>query len=231
MVTTSGEFIAALAAEYRVILIGGLAVIAHGYNRPTKDVDIWLEPLDSPQAWAQALDQTCAIFQGLTLHSLPGWKRITGSEIAVAADQVGMIRVLGMDCPVDIFRKPNEFPTDSFDEVFTRATCIADGTKLPDPLDLIITKLNTGRDKDLHDSQHLESVIRERYRKILPTASLDEVKHLLERFVDWEVCKIALDNPNQNVRHYVIDCLREMAAEGDPFSQALLEEREIPYSQ
>jgi hypothetical protein len=230
MGATSGEFIAALAAEHRVILIGGLAVIAHGYNRPTKDADIWLEPFDSPQAWAQALNQICAKFQGLTLHSLPGWEIISGSEIAEAADEVGMIRVLGMDCPVDIFRKPNEFPTDSFDEVFTRATSIADGTKLPDPLDLIITKLNTGRDKDLHDSQHLESVIRERYRNILPTASLDEVKHLLERFVDWEVCKIALDNPNQNIRDYVIDCLREMAAEGDPFSQALLEEREIPYS-
>jgi hypothetical protein len=28
----------------------------------------------------------------------------------------------------------------------------------------------------------------------------------------------------------VVNCLREMAADGDPFSQALLEEREIPYS-
>ncbi|MES2982390.1 MAG: hypothetical protein V4727_08760 [Verrucomicrobiota bacterium] len=230
MGATSGEFIAALAAEHRVILIGGLAVIAHGYNRPTKDADIWLEPFDSSDTWAQALNQTCAKFPGLTLHSLPGWKQITGFEIAEVADDIGMIRVLGMDCPVDIFRKPNEFPADSFDEVFTRATSIADGTKLPDPLDLIITKLNTGRDKDLHDSQHLESVIRERYRNTLPSASLDEVKHLLERFMDWEVCKIALENPSQKVRDYVIDCLREMAADGDPFSQALLEEREIPYS-
>jgi hypothetical protein len=141
-----------------------------------------------------------------------------------------MIRVLGMDCPVDIFRKPNEFPADSFDEVFARSTSIADGTKLPDPLDLIITKLNTGRDKDLHDSQHLESVIRDRYRNILPSASFDEVKYLLERFMDWEVCKIALNNPSKQVRDHVVNCLREMAADGDPFSQALLEEREIPYS-
>ncbi len=227
---SSGEFIAALAAEHRVILIGGLAVIAHGYNRPTKDADIWLEPFDSPESWSNALTTICEKFTGLTLHTLPGWRQITGSEIAEAADDIGMIRVLGMDCPVDIFRKPNEFPTDSFDEVFNRGTAIADGTHLPDPLDLIITKLNTGRDKDLHDSHHLESVIRDRYRNALPSASFDEVKLLLERYIDWEVCKIALDNPSQKVQDYVINCLREMASDGDPFSQALLEEREIPYT-
>lgn len=140
-----------------------------------------------------------------------------------------MVRILGLDCPLDIFRRPNEFPSDSFDEVFERGTPNTDGTRLPDPLDLIITKLNTGRDKDLDDSRHLESVIRQRYQTILPSASLDEVRQLFDRFLDWEVCRIALENPSQDVRNYTIECLREMAAEGDPFSQALLEDRNIPY--
>lgn len=229
MGTTAGQFIATLASEHRVLVIGGLAVIAHGFNRPTMDADIWLEPLDSPATWAEALEKACARYSGLTFHTLPGWRRIAGAQIAEAAGDVGMVRVLGLDCPLDIFRQPNEFPAGSFDEVFERGTPNSDGTHLPDPLDLIITKLNTGRDKDLDDSRHLESVIRERYRSLLPTASLDEVRRLFDRFLDWEVCRMALGNPAQEVRDYAIECLREMAGEGDPFSQALLEDRQIPY--
>ena len=82
----------------------------------------------------------------------------------------------------------------------------------------------------MDDSRHLESVIRNRYRTILPTASLNEVREMFDRFLDWEVCKMALTNPSQDVRHYAVECLREMEAEGDPFSQALLEDRKIPYS-
>jgi hypothetical protein len=230
MVTTAGQFIETLAARQRVLVIGGLAVIAHGFNRPTKDADIWLDPLGSPSEWADALFLFCSDFPGLTLHSLPGWRPVEGLEIAAAAEEIGMVRILGLDCPIDVFRQPNEFPAESFDEVFERSTLNADGTRLPDPLDLIITKLNTGRDQDRYDSQHLESVIRERYRKLLPAASLDEVRKLFERFLDWEVCQIALTHPTQEVRDYAVECLREMATEGDPFSQALLDERQIPYS-
>jgi hypothetical protein len=230
MGATTGQFVKELASQHRVLVIGGLAVIAHGLNRPTMDADVWLEPLDSPSAWADAVEQVCSRFPGLSIHTLPGWRLIAGPEIAAAAAEVGMIRILGLDCPLDLFRKPNEFPPDSFDEVFGRGAANADGTWLPDPLDLIITKLNTGRDKDLYDCQHLESVIRERYRALLPSASIAEVKYLLGRFLDWDVCRIALDNPSQEVRDYALECLREMAGEGDPFSQALLEDRQIPYS-
>ncbi|MEI6176060.1 MAG: hypothetical protein WCS43_04140 [Verrucomicrobiota bacterium] len=230
MVTPAGQFISALANQHRVLVIGGLAVIAHGFNRPTKDADIWLDPLDSPTTWAGVLERICAGFPGLSIHTLPGWRPVAGPEISQAAEEIGMVRILGLDCPVDIFRRPNEFPSDSFDEVFERGTPNTDGTRLPDPLDLIITKLNTWRDKDLDDSRHLESVIRKRYQTILPSASLDEVRKLFDRFLDWEVCRIALENPSQDVRNYTIECLREMAGEGDPFSQALLEDHKIPYS-
>lgn len=36
-------FIDRLTATHRVVVLGGLAVIAHGYSRHTKDADIWLE--------------------------------------------------------------------------------------------------------------------------------------------------------------------------------------------
>jgi len=228
MVATTGEFITALTSRHRVLVIGGLAVIAHGFNRPTMDADVWLEPMDSAQTWAKAIGEACSKIPGLSLHTLPGWLRIDGDQVAAAAEEIGMIRVSGLDCPVDVFRQPNEFSSDAFDEVYARSTPSADGTRLPDPLDLIITKLNTGRTKDLDDSRFLESVIRDRYRSILPSANLEEVTQLFERFVDCDVCCMALENPSPDVRAHAMACLQEMAADGDPFSQAILENREIP---
>ncbi len=83
-----------------------------------------------------------------------------------------MVRVLGLDCPLDIFRKPNEIEISDFDAICRRATLCSDGALLPDPLDLIQSKLDTGRDKDLKDIQHLESVVRADYKLRLSTASL-----------------------------------------------------------
>ena len=41
MATPVQQFIDRLTPEARVLVIGGLAVIAHGYDRHTKDADIW----------------------------------------------------------------------------------------------------------------------------------------------------------------------------------------------
>ena len=45
--------------------------------------------LETPVAWAVALQRTCAGFPGITIHTLPGWRQIAGSEIATAAGEVG----------------------------------------------------------------------------------------------------------------------------------------------
>jgi hypothetical protein len=39
MGTTAGQFVEELASRHRVLVIGGPAVIAHGFNRPTMDGD------------------------------------------------------------------------------------------------------------------------------------------------------------------------------------------------
>jgi hypothetical protein len=231
MGTQTTDFIRALAIEHRIIVIGGLAVIAHGYNRPTKDADIWADPLDSANHWADRLHRFLGNYPDLSIHTLPGWRKIsTPSEIALAAEEVGMIRINGLNCPLDIFRRPNEFPEDSFDDVYFRGTAGEDGSHLPDPLDLIVTKMNTGRAQDFQDAQHLESLVRKHYAEVLPSASLAEVKALFDRFLDWQVCEQALKNPSQEVKDYTLSCLEEMASEGDPFSLAILESRPIPYT-
>jgi len=231
MVATAGEFVGELAKNNRVIVIEGLAVVVHGFNRPTMDADIWLDPLDSSRAWVEVILLTCAKFTGLTLHTLPGWREVSGDELRIAAEEVGLLRVTGLDCPLDIFRTPNEFTPEAFDEVHARSAPNRDGTRLPDPLDLIITKLDTGREKDLMDTRFLESVVRKRYLVVMPTASLEEVKQLFARFLDWEVCAGALESPDSSVREFAKECLRDLAGDGDPFARALLEQQRIPYLQ
>lgn len=228
MGTKAEEFIAALTERHDVIVIGGLAVIAHGFNRPTKDADIWLDPMETAAEWAVMVEGVCSRFAELSIHTLPGWRQVSGKEIAEAADQVGMVRVSGLDCPLDIFRRPNEFPAESFAEVLSRCERNADGTWLPDPIDLAISKDLTNREKDGHDIRFLESKVRSRWIELLPTATSGEAEALLERFVDWQTCVAALRNPDAAVREMALDFLREFAAEGDPFSQAILDDRMIP---
>ena len=62
----------------------------------------------------------------------------------------------------------------------------------------------------------------------VPKWKKDEALNLLSRFADWKTCQSAQLNPNPEVRDQAITYLREFAADGDPFSQALLENREIP---
>ncbi len=63
-------FIRELAARHRVILLGGMAMIAHGLTRQTEDFDIWLEPFSGAQEWAAMLLATTRIFAEAKLWSL-----------------------------------------------------------------------------------------------------------------------------------------------------------------
>jgi len=221
-------FVGRLTASYRVVVIGGLAVIAHGHGRHTQDADIWLEPMSSAEEWATAIEAVCGHFPDCEIRSLPGWREVSGQAAAVAAEEIGMLRICGLSVPLDIFRRPNEFDEADFEQVAARARKNGDGTFLPDALDLLQTKLDTNRDRDLGDIAHLEGLVRADYEKRLPLASLEEAGGLLSRFADWRVLRAALENPDQGVRDLATNHLREFAAAGDPFSLAILEGRETP---
>ncbi len=228
MGTPTDRFIRLLTSRHRVIVLGGLAVIAHGLSRSTYDGDIWLDPMPGSDTWATELERCCRDFGGLTLHRLPGWTPVSGDEIRTAVVDTGIIRVLGLDCPLDVFRVPNEIEAEAFDEVCARGTIRSDGTILPDPLDLLQSKMDTGRDKDRLDIGHLESVVRRTYEEQLPFASYEKAQAMLARYSEWQVLQAALLNPSPEVRELAMTHLREFAAAGDPFSLAILEGREIP---
>ena len=222
------RFVEYLAESHRVAMLGGLAVIAHGLSRHTKDADIWLEPMESAADWATTLEAACLEFRGTSLHRLPGWVRVAGEELTHAVEETGMIRVCGLNQPLDVFRRPNEFGEADFDAMSANASLNADGTLLPHPADLIRSKMDTGRDQDRIDILHLESVIRADYRERLPQATPAEARAMLEQYSDWEVLTVALEHPAEEIRELARTHLREFAAEGDPFSQAILAGRPIP---
>lgn len=228
MGTPTDRFVRLLTSRHRVIVLGGLAVIAHGLSRSTYDGDIWLEPMADEETWSAALERCCRDFGDLTLHRLPGWTLVSGNEIITAVTETGIIRVLGLDCPLDVFRVPNEIEADDFDAMYSRGTIRSDGSMLPDPLDLLQSKMDTGRDKDRLDIGHLESVVRRTYREQLPFASFEKAQAMLSRYSEWQVLQAALENPSPEVRELAMSHLREFAAAGDPFSLAILEGREIP---
>lgn len=228
MGTTSHRFICQLTEKFRVLEIGGLAIIAHGLSRKTKDADIWLDPMADARVWSHSLEEECRRFGDLAIHRLPGWVAVQGDALVEAVEETGLVRISGLDCPLDVFRKPNEVELAAFDAFHARGLKRADGIVLPHPLDLIETKLNTGRDQDLRDIQFLEDKVRAEYRAKLPTATLDEALALLDRYSEWQVLQAALENPSLEVRELAMSHLREFAAAGDPFSLAILEGREIP---
>jgi hypothetical protein len=177
--------------------------------------------------WASAIASTVRQVAGATIHRLPGWTVIEPDEIEEAVAETGMIRILGLGEPLDFFRKPNEFELEEFDGVAARAKKNGDGTFLPDPLDLIQTKLNIERSSDQQDSFFLESLFRADYRKRLPTATFAVAKEMLDRYSEWQVLQAAMENPDEVVRALATEHLHEFAEAGDPFSQAILAGREI----
>ncbi len=61
---STDDFVRELARRHRVLMLGGMAVIAHGLSRPTKDSDVWLEPFTSTAEWSEKLNAIVFSFAG-----------------------------------------------------------------------------------------------------------------------------------------------------------------------
>lgn len=79
MGTKAGEFIAVLSERHDVIVIGGLAVIAHGCKRPTNYAGIWLDSMETPaESFAEILSR-CS-------HHADGTWRPDPIDLAISKD-------------------------------------------------------------------------------------------------------------------------------------------------
>ena len=211
-----------LAARHRVVMLGGLAVISHGHARPTFDADIWLDPNLSPSAWADAAWSLTVHNPGLRFVSIGSLLEISRNQLADVILRDGVVRMMGANQPLDIFRDPNEIDMTSFDEVWSRAQALDDGTRLPDAVDLLLSKQDTGRDKDLQDIAFLEAKIEREYLEKLPHARENEAIQMLNRFLTPKVAEAALSHPSSSVRDLGMRFLHELADEGNPFAAEIL---------
>ena len=222
---TSDDLTQVLIRHFRVLALGGLAVIAHGFGRNTHDADIWVEPMASAEEWAKAI----AGFLYAGRHypiAIGSWQRVHQADLANTIARDGVIRINGLDRPLDIFRDPNEIEMTSFDEVWGRAQPLEDGTRLPDAVDLLLSKQDTGRDKDLQDIAFLEAKAEREYLAKLPQADATTARQMLDRFLTPKVAEAALSHPSTAVRDLGLRFLHELAEEGNPFAADIL--RKLP---
>ena len=220
--TESDEVIRCLAEEFRVLTLGGLAVIATGLSRNTYDADIWVEPFASPEEWSNHLSPILYASGTAQPVAIGSWEKIGRGNLAGVIGRDGVIRVSGLERPLDVFRDPNQLAMEDFDEIWDRAQLQDDGTRLPDPIDLLVSKQETGRDKDRADIIFLEGKIEADYLARLPKVSADEAARMLGRFLTPRVAEVALSHPDHGVGQLARNFLHELAEEGDPYAAEIL---------
>jgi len=219
---SSDEIIRLLAGDFRVMTLGGVAVIAYGLSRNTFDADIWVEPMDSAEHWAKAIVRFIYDAGPAEVVAIGSWQNVAREQLAAVIKRDGAIRINGLERPLDIFRDPNQLDMSHFEEVWQRAQPMDDGTRLPDPIDLLVSKQETGRDKDQTDIIFLEGKIQADYLARLPRASRDEAVLMLGRFLTPRVAEAALAHSDPAVRDLGMRFLVELAQEGDPFAAEIL---------
>jgi hypothetical protein len=233
---TAREAVTFLAGKRRAVLLGGMAVILHGLNRSTKDYYIWLDPLPEPEAWAGAIKELMSLdaaFKAQRIDpALSGhWLPVGKEEIARVATEDGLVRLAGIDRPIDVFYLPNELEISDFQGVWERSTAIEHGLRLIEKIDLIVTKQLTDRPIDRTDVAYLSEKVAEAYEGQLANCSEAEAKELLARFVTPELAAFAYrESQNAKVRELGWRMLEEMRMAGDPFAAELIAELGLGHS-
>lgn len=216
------QFIEQLAKRGRILLLGGMAVIAHGLARVTKDIDIWLEPFATPGEWSDVVQDILAALPGTQTYDLRNQIVVKHSEIVKLAERDSVIRIIGLDRPLDIFRVPHNLEVNDFDAVWERAKMQISSMRVPDEIDLLVTKEETDRPHDIADISFLEDKVRRYLSDVLKTCSYDDAKNIFARYADHETCRASLKNTDSNVRDLGLNLLQEWAKSGDPFALEIL---------
>jgi predicted nucleotidyltransferase len=133
------------AQRVEFLLIGGQAVIAHGYPRLTKDMDLWLRP---------TADNGRRVLDALTAFGTP-----FGDIVAESFTGPDLILMLGREpFRVDLL---THIPGVVFEDAWQRRLSVTlDGVTIPliAREDLITNKKAVGRLQDLADVEALEAV-------------------------------------------------------------------------
>ncbi len=216
-----------LAEQRRVIVLGGIAVMMHGFQRTTKDVDLWLDPLQDERRWADSLREFVeseALEVARVGDEFGNFMKFPASDIASAVAKDRFVRIVGAERPIDVFRVPNYMKIQEFDDVWNRAEILKDGTRLMDEIDLMVTKMETGRPHDQADMRFLETKMESVYRKRLHTCSGKEASEMFVRFVTPDIAfYAATQEENPLVQSSGLAALRDLSDNGDLYARELIE--------
>lgn len=127
------------------LLIGGQAVIAHGYPRLTKDMDLWLRP---------TTENGARVLRALTDFGTP----LSAFEVGRFVEPETLIMLGREPFRVDLL---TQIPGVEFDSAWQRRTSVTlDGQQIPliSFPDLIANKKAVGRLQDLADVEALEAL-------------------------------------------------------------------------
>ncbi|HEV2618850.1 MAG TPA: hypothetical protein VGU23_02815 [Acidobacteriaceae bacterium] len=134
-----------LAAKVEYVIVGGVAVNAHGYVRATNDLDIFIRPTEENAR--AAFDALCAL--GVPLGGLEPGDLLSEEE---------NLRFGPEEDHIDILASIGEMP---FDQVWrNRIESEVHGLVVPliSKLDLIENKRQVGRLRDLADAEELAKI-------------------------------------------------------------------------
>ena len=220
---TVENFMNELAEEGRILLIGGLAVIAHGLSRATKDADIWFEPFENEQIWADKVNRICKKFENAKLFDVFEGMLISSNDLAVYIVYKKMIRINGLERPLDIFREPNNMEKKDFEQAYSRSNTYYGKYKVMDEIDLLLTKDDTGRKYDIEDQVFLRAKINSEIQSNLESGSYEEVRKYFDRYIDLKCCEAALKNTDPEVKKLAYEMIKLIAEEGDMYAKVFLE--------
>jgi predicted nucleotidyltransferase len=140
------DFIKALhAAEVKYILVGGYAVILHGYNRTTGDLDIWV---DRTEENYKRLVRAFQIF-GMPVFDMTQTNFLHSTEFDVFTFGVPPVSI---DIMVEVKGL-------TFEKAYPLSSMrVIEGVeiRLIDIHSLLAAKIKAGRHKDLDDIEHIK---------------------------------------------------------------------------
>jgi hypothetical protein len=200
MDSKSEKLVRSLCEKNRVILLGGMAMLAHGFARFTRDVDIWLDPTKGIGLWSKSLASAVMPFRKVKFLSARTKYEVSTAEIQRLVEAEEMIRITGLDMDVDVFFRPNNLRIEDFDLVWERAAEKEKGLKIPDEIDLGLTKLGTERIQDKIDIEWLDAKIIPALSKKLESCNLDEAEVVFSRITSIPLLNSAMKNTNPLVR-------------------------------
>lgn len=200
MDSKSEKLVRKLCEKNRVILLGGMAMLAHGFARFTRDVDIWLDPTGGLEFWARALASAVEPFRRAKFLNARTKEEVPASEIQGLVETEEMIRITGLDMDVDVFFRPNNLKSEDFNLIWERSVEKEKGLKIPDEIDLGLTKLGTGRIQDRIDIEWLDAKIIPVLSNKLESCSLNEAEVVFSRITSIPLLNSAMKNPNPLVR-------------------------------